>query len=416
MNLNKKVFKLIIIFYPILDIIYGIMSEILMINIPVNQIVRVGILVYLSLKIRSKKRIISLIMLSSILMFNEIIYKYTGYSNFNNNIQYVIKVVFFVVILYSVESMLEENKLSSEEMINYLNMSGYIIIISIILSVFGIGFKSYGNTSLRFGYKGFFVAQNAVTATLIILIPLSLYTLIKSKFKIKNMSCYILLIISAILVGTKSGIAGALVILALSILYIYSKSNLTYLKISLTCFSIIGIGLLLFMLRNVITNYLNAQIIVFNQFNGSENLYSYLVSNRNIQIQYIQNYIQNMCNYNPVFISGLGYKNANDILNSYDRSFAIIEMDFYSILYYSGVWVLMIIALMIIKRFIKGLKLCVKSKFDLKYFCLFLSIGVGTVHSIWGGHVIFEALTELYYASILAIVSIEYKTYKEINL
>lgn len=55
----------------------------------------------------------------------------------------------------------------------------------------------------------------------------------------------------------------------------------------------------------------------------------------------------------------------------------------------------------------------VKSRRSTQYYILFLSIIGGIVHALWGGHVIYEAMSAFYYSIILIIPKYMYIQEKE---
>lgn len=64
------------------------------------------------------------------------------------------------------------------------------------------------------------------------------------------------------------------------------------------------------------------------------------------------------------------------------------------------------------KKILVLLKYFFESKLSIQYYTLLLSIIGGTIHSFWGGHVIYEAMTSLYYGIALIIPAILYQDIK----
>ncbi|WP_332237875.1 O-antigen ligase family protein [Sporolactobacillus sp. KGMB 08714] len=402
--MDKKILKYIIIFYPVLDIIYSISTQLFHTTFPIGQYVRILILFYLFIKftkIRDKLIIISLL---ALLVIGEFTYAGFEIEALVADLQYISKVILFVTGIFSFDFIIKKRILTKDEIIKYIIQSSYIITISIILGLFGIGFSTY--VGGRAGHKGLFLVQNAVTATLLIITPLNLYAFARTKYK-RYLLSYCLALFSLLVIGTKAGIAGALLIIFFQSINFILKSKLNYLRLTLYFLSIGGLISALYFSWSTLKIFFNTQINNAIQWGG---IYSYAVSNRDLHVEWIQNYIATNYNYNPLLQFGIGFNNANNVL--IDHQFNIIEMDFYGLLYYSGIWVLLFICLIIFRRVLFAVAVLIKKRNDVKYFALFLSIMAGLVHAYYGGHVIYEALTAQYFACVLAICKSEYRAIK----
>ena len=405
-NINKKI-KIIILSYPIWDIILTITSMFLNINLPINQVARGAIMLFLFSKISNKRDISKVLILSLILFLGEISYLIIGCNVFKD-IGYIIKILFFIVAIYSFENMLKNKVITREDLIKYIVLSSIIITSSIIISPLGLGLKSW-SSGLRSGYKGLFMGQNLVNATLLIINPLNMYLILLTKKKIYYVT-YLMNIIALCLIGTKSGLVGAILLIVLQTIFILIKTKRTYIKYAMICFSLPIILAIIVITKGYIINFINEQIKMYNEF-GYTNIFSFLISNRDLQIVYLDNYIRSTYKYNPLLLFGLGYSNANNIINLNKAAFQAIEMDLYGLLYYSGIGVLILICLIIIRRIYYSIIKLIKHKCNSIDYCIFLSIAAGTVHLIYGGHVIYEALTSLYFAASLAMAK-----YKSSNI
>ena len=178
-NKNSKITKIIIVTYPLWDMILTITSKLLNISLPINQVARLIIMIYFFRKIKNRRQIVSILILFVLLFCGEATYIMRG-NNILGDIAYILKILFFVICIYSFDNMLENKIISREELIEYIVLSGFLITVSIIISPFGLGFKSWDN-EFRSGYKGLFMGQNLVTATLLIINPLNMYLILKTK-------------------------------------------------------------------------------------------------------------------------------------------------------------------------------------------------------------------------------------------
>lgn len=405
MDNTNKIMKRIIISYPIWDIIFTITNNFLKINIPINQVARGLIMIFLFSKIKKGRGLKTILILLFILSLGEINYLIMG-SNIFGDISYIIKILFFIIAIYSFEDILKSKILTKEELIKYMVLSSIIITVSIIITPLGLGLKSWSG-DLRSGYKGLFMGQNLVNATLLVINPLNMYLILKTKNKIYYIT-YLLNVISLCLLGTKSGLIGVILLVLLELIFILIKTKRTYIKYAAVCF--IGPVLLLIIIvtKNYFINFINEQINLYIQY-GYTNIVSFILSNRDLQILYLNEYISASFKYNPLLLFGLGYSKANSIINLNKAAFQAIEMDLYGILYYSGIWVLMIICIILIKSLYYSIYKVLKNKTKAIDYFIFLSISVGIVHLIYGGHVIYEALTSLYFAASLAMANVDVK-------
>ncbi|WP_353948974.1 O-antigen ligase family protein [Sporolactobacillus sp. Y61] len=414
--MKKRLLALIIIFYPILDIIYSINTNVLKINLPVNQFLRLLILVYLITFIKKKKQLILLSILLFFLVCGEVFYKIMDISQNNifDNLSYILKLLFFVIVIFSFENILRRKILAAEDIFKYIIWSTYIITISILISPLGIGFHTYSSTVPRFGYKGLFVVHNAVTATLLIINPLCLYMWYKFKKKIYIIN-YILIILSLIMLGTKSGLVGTFFVLAIEVICYMTVTKWTKWKTLVSSCIIVFGTTMLFFFKNPILHFIDMQRNLL-QTLGGNNLYSYLVSNRNLQIYYVENYLNKLSYPNILFwLFGLGFSTVNSVIHLGKSDFMIMEMDFYGILFYSGIFVTVFITSIILIRVYASIRLMTKNWFDPKYLNLLLSIFMGITHSFFGGHVIYEAMSALYFGAVLAVSKVEYEVVAEEN-
>lgn len=407
---TKGVLAFIIITFPIWDMIFTINSYYLGMNIPINQLARVCIALYLMTKITKKRDWVIMTILVTFLLIGEGFFSLNGSAKIVEDLGYMMKIISDFIFLFSIENLMDKEIIKKDDIIKWIVYASYFITISVILSVFGLGLKSWGEFGVRTGYKGLFSGQNVITATLIIINPLSFYMSYTTK-KLKFIINYTFIFISLILVGTKAGMAGAFILLLIEGIYVLTKLKKTYFKIVISMVIVMLITAGVLTSKNYFINFYNEQKEIYNEF-GYTNKINFLISNRNLQILYLKDYIMKNETSNNIMLFGLGYGNANAIINKYKSDFQAIEMDQYGVLYYSGIWVCIFILLYIFSRLYKSIYCYFKRKRNLFDFCIMISILVGIGHALFGGHVIYESLTSLYFMTILAIIKIEYKSIK----
>lgn len=401
--MDRKILKAMIISYPVLDMFYTITSQYLSINLPINQVIRLLFFVYLFIKFINSIEKLKIIFLGIIFSVGEYIYLTQHYgTTVIEDFQYILKILFLVTLIYATKNILSKKTMTVDELLKYSVISSMIISVSVILSPLGLGLQTY--EAGRFGYKGLFTIQNGITSTLLMIIPLNIYFLFKER-KIKYILNFILGIIALLLIGTKAGLGGALLLTIMGYLFYLARAKLSKIKVIVSSFSIAFI---------VFVGYLNFdhfKIIINNTINsfyswGENNVVSYILSNRDLHLSWIKTYIYRYYEDNPLFYFGIGFSPANSVLEQY--GFHIIEMDFHAILYYSGIWILSIIIFILGLRLFYSIYLLFKSNFSIKNVILLISLSAGIIHAYTGGHVIFEALTMLYFSLIIGIIDYQF--------
>lgn len=397
----------ILIFTPIIDIIYSVNYYILGFKVPIHLALRCIILMYVLINIKRRKSIIFLMILSSGLALGivfPIIMRYP--FDLIDNLSYTMKIINFVAFAFYFDEKLKENKVNINILLNYISYSTIIISSNIVLSnIFKFGFKTYLDKPIS-GHKGFFMIHNSITAVLLIVIPISFYTYYKNR-KSYNLIIFILNVMAVMMIGTKSGVIGAVSIIFMILLTIIIEKEL-YLKIKFTkkvlCKIVVGSSILIIISGPIINKFYLEQKKQYESM-GYDNFYSYIISNRNLQIKYINKEIENKLTFNPKYMFGMGIKYANDVIHSEKKEFEIIEMDFNGVAIYSGYLVLIIILLLIFKIYI-GLLMAIRDKTNifLKLIML-ISLSIGIIHAAFGGHVLYEGITGVYFGICLGVSS-----------
>lgn len=406
---KEYIFLLFVAMNPILDIIYTLTEYYMDITIPINQVIRVGFIFYLLYAFNLKKYYKYIFVFGGVLALNEITYIIRG-INFGviSNLGYDAKLISIIVFIFATYEALVNNKIKVKELIKSIAIASFIIVLGIILpSILGVGLSTYG-TSSRFGLKGLFNAQNAITATLLIQLPIVAVAFLY--FKQKRYLClYIAVVIVLNLIGTKVGSVGSIFIIGSTLVFILINNwrhKINYKKFITVIIGICAIGVVL------VSIFFNKIIFILNNlpYNKSEfpSFFSYLVSNRDAQIKILHQYIINSENRILSLLFGLGFTQGNDVLKDTQIGFQIIEMDFNAIYYYSGI----IITIIIVGMFIYSLYAALKNvmlKRNLNEVLIGLAFFIGTIHLILGGHVIYEAVTNLYLSVVIGIIIYNFK-------
>ena len=401
---KEYIFLLFIALNPILDIIYTLTEYYIQVTIPINQAVRIGFLAYLLYSFNLKKYFKYIFIFSGILAINELTYIIRG-LNFSlvGNLGYDAKIISIIIYIFATYELLKSNNIGVKELVKAISISTLIIVSGILIpSVLGISLSTYG-ASDRFGIKGLFNAQNAITATLLIQLPMVSVTYLYYKEK-RYLILYFIGIIVLNLIGTKVGSAGSIFILFTTLVFIILdrfRRKINFKKFITIIFSIISIGMI------GICIFFNKIIITLNNlpYNKFEfpTFFSYLVSNRDAQIKILHQYIIHSENKILNLICGLGNTQGNDVLKDTQIGFQLIEMDFNAIYYYSGIIITSIIVSILIYSAFNAFKNILIRR-SLTESLLGLSLFVGMIHLILGGHVLFEAIANIYLSVVIAII------------
>lgn len=404
-DINYKLIYLLVLIYPLIDIFYVLNDEYFKIQLPINQFIRVIVLLVLLKEVLKCKEIYIIGLIAIILAINEVIYLYIYNKNtvLISDIGYILKILLFITTIYSFRNMLKNGKIKFSMVLKFISYSSLIVSCNILLAkYFGLGLASYAEESVRNGYKGYFLTVNMVVAFLSIMNPIVLATYIQGK-KIRFLIFYLLNIFSLMCVGSKFGVLSSIIMICFIIVFIISKyyKKEYFKKICL----ILGISIviLLILFGKNIVNFINVLIIQYNQAQYSS-IFDFLLNNRNLQILYLDKFISNMgWIINPILLFGLGFSNANAIVEYGKSDFKIIEMDFHGLLYYSGAICTLIIIYIIIRRIYNLIKYYFNNINDYMIACILLSLFLTLIQSVLGGHVIYEAGPALYFGIVLSI-------------
>lgn len=410
MNLYKaqipRIINWCIIFFPLIDILNGIFINFLHINTispgliirPIVLILFISVLIFHDIK----KTLFFLCLLIGFCLstLSQIIDNYYHISD----LTYQFKLIYNFVILLSIQVILSKNLLSVDQLFKSMLMSSFIIAASIILTaVTGTSLNSYESSA---GIKGFFESHNAVSAILVMMLPLNLLAIIKEenrRSKIKLLSFYLIISICLVLLGTKSGLIACFMTPMLVLLIIFFKSIIKSIKY---VFLTLLITVITFIsLENKISNLLKGIIDRQIYFFQKRDFISYLLSERNTGIQVIVNNFGSNKFSITDFLFGFGLSNGKTFILS--NGGQTIEMDYLEIFHYYGFLVFLFFMFVFLVAIYKGIKMIINKK-SLDNVLLVMSLFYGIIVAALGGHVLTDAFSGLY-LSIIAAVIIQYK-------
>ncbi|MCM1990503.1 O-antigen ligase family protein [Oceanirhabdus seepicola] len=394
-NIDRLIFLLMAI-TPVIDILNGIVVYNLKLNSIVSpgQLIRSLLLIIITILCikQSSKNILVISLIIVTFLFQQYIFSINYNVSLIKEIAFATKILFNVFLLiflnnYFKLKKIEENKLIESILIGGALVSGTIVITKIL----GIGVGSYGDV----GHKGIFMELNSVTAVLIMCIPITLYKIIYEKKKMYYILLYLFMAISLIILGTKAGIAGLVIITSYYVIF-GIKGKYKYIK---NMCMIILLAIMMFLFYKIYySTYMNTIFLRYSHFYNKTDIPTFLLSGRNILASIAFQFWKSKWYH---LIVGVGFVRGSEWINSFIFGHGMIEMDLLDLIYFYGIP----LALPLI---IKLTSLTIKASFMLIKSCsmvqksLFISLIIGFTISFLGGHVILSPLAGTYFVTIVA--------------
>ena len=395
---NKKKLYLFLLLLPIIDVLTSI-TEKFDLNLPSLGIIIksffLGIMIlYLIISSTSKYKKMSLYYLMAIFLYMVLFFitkiNYLNLSLFVIELKYMIKILFYPISLITMICYFDDKKLSKEELSSVLLKSFLIYLLFIIIPfITKTGFNSYIDGS--YGSSGWFYAANEMAIILIALFPFS-YMLLK-----KSIVLVIIPIISALLIstlGTKVSMIGLYVIsLMLFIISLFYRKNKKFdKKLILGTFLVLISVIDIFNSSNTVDNISNSILIQERQNEIDKELYNFdydsnslfykvvlkygraILSDRDLYFKYTFKTYDDNFNINTLLF-GIGYSDVYKINN--ELATKLIEIDFFDILFHSGLIMSLIVFLPFLYFIVKLFK---SKKFNINI--VFYTLMIALIFSI----------------------------------
>lgn len=400
---KKKIIQWYIMLYPFCDILYTITNS-MGLGVNFNQIIRgLGIILFFSC-IHNKKMFLKTFLFMLIVLISFIYNYYIGMSgNIVSDIAVTLKIINNAVLLYGFCCLYKENKITFSEVADCLIFSSYIVIISILLSYFGLGISSYGDSG-RAGVKGLFTIQSTITLYLLLILPLYYY-----KYRTVLNVRIILCTLALFSIGTKAGVFGGIgEYMALIVLDFRMERSISRIKrrkvLQYICIIFIGLTIGIYAMKNYIMYLIHLYISKDYYYS----LEAFLLSNRNDHLNWIRTCLDWLNGGENNFagtIWGYSYSGIAKIVQAAGHRFEALERDFHGIYYYYGVIVLLFIIAALLVIYWRAIKINISYKFKSiqAYLCV-LILFVAFIYSFLGGHLLYEAMNQIPFWAIAAYV------------
>lgn len=333
----SKILSIFILLSPFIDLFTGIFIHSLNINFTIGIIIRILFLIFIcfiTLFTFKKKNILIPYLIIGIYFICYIvvnlIYKD---SSILKEIQELIKVFYFPIILISLYSIKEEIHISRMTLFTTL----FIYLILIFVPTFlNVGYKTYEIT--KAGTLGFFNSANEISGIIAILTPIMFIILIESKNLIPKLILGIMYLVVILMMGTKTPLLSLGITLMISIIYYWTNlvKNKKYKQVFLSLFILIlGISSLIIIIprtnfyKNIETHLHYLKLNNITEVFKSEKYVDHFIFSSRLKFLKNKAKIYNKSNiYEKLF--GIGYINNNKLTKS-------IEMDYFDIYFSHGI-------------------------------------------------------------------------------
>ena len=390
-----SIFKIFLYSSPVIDLLTSLCLNIFNLNITIGIIIRMLFLLFVFMYAFfikhqiTKKKIFYLIVLGIYLCLNCITsIKELGLSSYITELQFIIRIFYLPIILICLNNV--EINISKKDLIFVTSIYMSLILIPDIL---GLSFNAY--TQGKVGTIGWFNSANEISAIIAITMPFMLDYLINSK---NNYLYRILLLILILYTSLSIGSKIPIIALGISSLYILikfihnlyiTKAKEKLITVILCLITVIISALIIIPKTNF---YKNIEIhLNFLEINTVGDAFSYKFLNRFIfsdRLDLLKDNTNIYLNSSPdSYLLGIGY---NQNINA-----KIIEMDFFDILYRTGIIGCILFLIIIAKN------LNFKTKDNITK----LSIFIMFIISFLAGHVFLAPAVSIYYLYLTKIKS-----------
>lgn len=409
-NINI-IISIFILLQPILDLLTGLCLHALNINLTIGIIIRVIFLLFICIitlfTFKKKKVLIPYLIIGlycilytiGIILFKE--------SSLFKEIQNLIKVFYFPVLLVSLYSIKEEIRISKMTLFTTLFL--YLILIFIPL-ILGIGYQTYEITKV--GTLGFYNSANEISGLISILTPIMFIIIMNSKKIVPKIVLGIMYLVVILMVGTKTPLLALLITIGISILYFWIKQIMIkkYKQVIISLLIlIIGLTGLIIIIpktnfyKNIETHLDYLEVDNITEIFEDEKLIDHFIFSSRLKFMHKKAKIYNSSNtYQKLF--GIGYLKDNN------KPVKLIEMDYFDIFYSHGLvgfTIFFTITLYILYKVLRNSKTT-----NFEQIMLYTSFMLIIVLSFFTGHIITAPSVSL--ISIVIILSLAKKQKKEL--
>lgn len=200
---------LLIFYYIAIDAVNGFFIQSVGIKLPFSLAYKLIVLslCLLLVLVYSLPIGLGLLMVFSFLIFKPIYVLATEHTHFVMNYDFPlgIKILLTIVIYTFCQFSFKHNpEMSYRYGRGCLILGFWVVTLNVLSGYFGFGYPTYSNSNI--GFKGYFVAGNELSALFIVLSTFFLYECWKKKTRKVYLLCSLLVLITGVSIGTKTGI------------------------------------------------------------------------------------------------------------------------------------------------------------------------------------------------------------------
>lgn len=402
------IIALFILISPIIDLLTGVCLHYFHIQFTIGAIIRTLFLIFIcfaSVFAFRKKKLLIPYCIGTIYCLCYII----GIVLYKDGellieIQNLIKVMYFPILLVSLYSIKQEIKLS--KLLLFATLLFYLVFI-FIPTLFNIGYKTYEVTKI--GTLGFFNSANEIGGIISILTPILFYILTTSKKNVLRIIILGIYLSVILMMGTKTPLLIFIMTLGLSIIYLFIKylQQKEYKKIIISSFvTFIGIITLLGILpetnfyKNIKTHLKFLKIKDVTEIIEKEEYVDHFVFSQRLTFLKEERILyQQANNYQKLF--GIGYLNNG-------KETKRIEMDYFDIYYSHGIVGFILISIAVIWILYELIK--VKMPLTYENYMMKTSLFYIFILSFFTGHIITTPSVSLIASTIIILLFPKEKT------
>lgn len=333
----SKILSIFILLSPFIDLFTGIFIHSLNINFTIGIIIRILFLIFICFitlfTFKKKNILIPYLIIGIYFICYTVVNLIYKDSSILKEMQELIKVFYFPIILISLYSIKEEIHISRMTLFTTLFM--YLILI-FVPTFLNVGYKTYEIT--KAGTLGFFNSANEISGIIAILTPIMFIILTESKNLIPKLILGIMYLVVILMMGTKTPLLSLGITLIISIIYYWTNlvKNKKYKQVFLSLFIlIVGISSLIIIIprtnfyKNIETHLHYLKLNNITEVFKSEKYVDHFIFSSRLKFLKNKAKIYNKSNiYEKLF--GIGYINNNKLTKS-------IEMDYFDIYFSHGI-------------------------------------------------------------------------------
>ncbi|UKI53752.1 MAG: O-antigen ligase family protein [Treponema sp.] len=282
-----------------------------------------------------------------------LVYVFLPYTNFNETLSMVLRIILAPVIYVYLNSFFRNNK-DSKKIISYIfGFNFYTLLVNQLFGILGFGGSTYSDAEDGFGIKGFFYDGNALAVVLLCFFVFY-FTINKSKLK------SFLLFLIAVMVATKTAILG--IVLFFFIYSYFSSSRKNKRRIFLLFIIVVSVFLYLIFETDLFSYHVEKIKRMYELFDG--HILDIALSGRSRDLQTHYKFYHEHFSLSQLLF-GYGYR-----LNS-----KIIELDPFDTLFSYGLLIFIPVFFFYLYLAYQNRKKLNLSIFNLLYFFISLTSG-----------------------------------------